>query len=155
MSSHPVDSPPAFPVETLRHLYVTPFGGHSRDLRFFQVGINGRALEANTTLDPKVDRVRIAVMGHRHVRPVLIDGLFEIVPLDPSGSTVRELSPDGEAVLPEGDEIIRRPFPALQVGDRVLLNGVPAKRFELALESGSLESVLRELLAAGERAQAG
>lgn len=141
-----MESQPPFPVETLRYLYVTPFGGHSPDLRFFQVGINREALKTNTELDPDVDRVRIAVMGQRHVRPALVDGLFEIVPVDPSESSIGELSPRGEAVLPEGDEVVRRPFPAVQLGDRIVLNGVPAKRFELALDAGAIESAVRELL---------
>ena len=70
----PGDPAPAFPVETLRHWYVTPFGGMSTELGFFQVGINRAALERNTTLDPSTDRVRVTVLG-RMRRPILCERL--------------------------------------------------------------------------------
>ena len=118
-----------FPLETLRHWYVTPFGGHSNELSFFQIGIRRAALEANTELDPATDRVRIGLLGQRHPRPYLLDRPFEVVALDETRPEALARSPQGEAVLPEGDEVVRHPFPALQPGDTVLMNGVAAKRF--------------------------
>ena len=118
-----------FPLETLRHWYVTPFGGHSNELSFFQVGIRRAALEANTELDPAMDRVRIGLLGRRNPRPFLLDHPFEVVALDETRPEALAQSPRGEAVLPQGDEVVRRPFPALQPGDTVLINGVAAKRF--------------------------
>src|SRR6266511_3363378 len=119
---------PPFPLETLRHWYVTPFGGHSTELSFFQIGIRRDALEANTELDPEVDRVRIGLLGHRNARPFLMDRAFEVVPLDERRPEALARSPHGEAVLAAGDEVVRRPFPSLQRGDTVLINGVAAKR---------------------------
>ncbi len=118
---------PPFPVETLRHWYVTPFGGHSSELSFFQVGIRRLALEANTKLDPAVDRVRIGLLGHRHARPLLLDRPFELVALDESRPESLSKSPRGEAVFPEGDEVVRRPFPQPRPGDSVVLNGVASR----------------------------
>ena len=40
MRGGPGNLAPTFPVETLRHWYVTPFGGMSVELEPFQVGIN-------------------------------------------------------------------------------------------------------------------
>ncbi|HLA47185.1 MAG TPA: hypothetical protein VJ207_06405 [Thermoplasmata archaeon] len=120
---------PPFPMETLRHWYVTPFGGHSNELSFYQVGIRRSGIEANTELDPAVDRVRIGLLGRRHARPFLMDRPFEIVPLDESRPDSLSKSPRGEAVLPEGDEVVRRPFPLPRPGDSVVLNGVAARRF--------------------------
>ena len=64
---------PPFPLETLRYWYVTPLGGRSYELAVDQIGILRAALEANTELDPEVDRVRIGLLGQRNARPVLFD----------------------------------------------------------------------------------
>jgi hypothetical protein len=138
--------PPPFPFETLRHWYVTPFGGHSGDLAFYQIGIRRDALEANTELDPEVDRVRIGLLGRRNVRPFLLDHPFEVVPLDDRRPEALAHSPLGEAVLPEGDEVVRHPFPNLHPGDTVLMNGVAAKRLSQDPEKLAkvLESLFRE-----------
>jgi hypothetical protein len=136
-----------FPLETLRHWYVTPFGGHSGELSFYQVGIRRDALEANTELDPEVDRVRIGLLGQRNVRPFLLDHPFEIVPLDEGRPDALARSPRGEAVLPLGDEVVRHPFPNVQLGDTVLINGVAAKR--LSLDPEKLAKVLETLFREG------
>ena len=138
--------PPPFPFETLRHWYVTPFGGHSNELSFYQIGIRREALEANTELDPDVDRVRIGLLGQRNVRPFLLDHSFEVVPLDARRPEALARSPHGEAVLPQGDEVVRRPFPSLQPGDTVLINGVAAKRLRQDPEKLAqvLETLFRE-----------
>ena len=137
---------PPFPLETLRHWYVTPFGGHSAELSFYQIGIRREALEANTELDPEVDRVRIGLLGQRNARPYLIDHPFEVVPLDDRRPEALARSPQGEAVLAEGDEVVRHPFPAAQPGDKVLINGVAAKRLLANPEklAAVLESLFRE-----------
>jgi len=137
---------PPFPVETLRHWYVTPFGGHSDDLSFYQVGISRDALEANTELNPDVDRVRIGLLGQRNARPFLLDRPFEVVPLDERRPDALARSPEGEAVFPQGDEVVRHPFPALQPGDTVVINGVAAKRLSQDPErlAAVLESLFRE-----------
>jgi hypothetical protein len=136
----------SFPLETLRHWYVTPFGGHSNELSFYQIGIRREALEANTELDPEVDRVRIGLLGQRNVRPYLLDHAFEVVPLDDRRPDALACSPHGEAVLPEGDEVVRHPFPAPQRGDTILMNGVAAKRLLANPEKLAevLESLFRE-----------
>ncbi len=138
-----MESPPPFPFETLRHWYVTPFGGRSRELAFFQVGLRAAAIEANTELVPAVDRVRIGLLGRRNVRPFLLDRPFEIVALDETRPDALAKSPQGEAVLPEGDAVVRRPFPEPQPGDAVLINGVAAKR--LSDDPEKLAEVLAEL----------
>src|SRR5437867_11720899 len=103
---------PPFPLETLRHWYVTPFGGHSRELSFYQVGIRRDAIEANTELDPRVDRVRIGLLGQRNVRPYLIDHAFQIVPLDARRPAALAHPPRGAPVLPLPAHLLRRPSPA-------------------------------------------
>lgn len=128
MAPHPAPETLPFPMETLRHWYVTPFGGHSDELSMYEVGIRRSAIESNTELDPAVDRVRIGLLGHRHVRPYLIDRSFAIVPLDESRPDSLAKSSRGEAVLPEGDEVVRHPFPTLRRGDTVVLNGVASRR---------------------------
>jgi len=136
-----------FPLETLRHWYVTPFGGHSGDLSFYQIGIQRDALLANTELDPEIDRVRIGLLGRRNVRPFLLDHPFEIVPLDEGRPDALARSPRGEAVLPQGDDVVRHPFPNVQPGDRVLINGVAAKR--LSKDPEKLAQVLETLFREG------
>src|SRR2546428_11334960 len=95
---------PPFPLETLRHWYVTPFGGHSNELSFYQIGIRREALKANTQLDPEVDRVRIGLLGQRNVRPYLLDRAFEIVPLDERRPNALAQSPQCDAVSTCGGE---------------------------------------------------
>ena len=118
---------PPYPQEPLRHWYVTPLGGHSPELDFYQVGILAEALRHNTDLRPGLDRVRIGVLGHRRTRPVLFDGFFEVVPLDEGRPDARRKSPSGEAVLPEGNDVIRAGSDPPQPGDDLVLNGVLAR----------------------------
>ena len=119
---------PPYPQEPLRHWYVTPLGGHSPDLSLYQVGILAEALRQNTELRPGRDRVRIGVLGRRHARPFLMDAVFDVVPLDERRPDAQRKSPGGEAVLPEGNEVLRpRPDP-LRPGDDLVLNGVLGRR---------------------------
>jgi len=133
---------PAFPVETLRHWYVTPFGGMSVELEPFQVGINREALETNTSLDPSTDRVRVTVLG-RVRRPLLLDRFFEVVPLDERHPEALRRSPMGEAVFPEGDDVFR-PRDSPHAGDDVVISSVASQRLGL-LDSAAFAEILQEL----------
>ncbi len=142
---------PVYPVETLRHWYVTPYGGMSPELALFQIGINREAIELNTSLDPALDRVRVSVVGRARARPVLFDRFFEIVPLDTSHPNALARSPKGEAVFPEGDEVVRRYEPPRH-GDAILLNCVLSQRLGLLPTAEEFAGILQELLrAASER----
>ena len=139
----PGDPAPAFPVETLRHWYVTPFGGMSTELGLFQVGINREALERNTSLDPSNDRVRVTVLG-RMRRPILFDRFFEVVPLDERHPAALKCSPMGEAVFPEGDQVLR-PRDAPHPGDEVILSSAASQRLGLLADSETFAGVVQEL----------
>ena len=138
----PGNPAPTFPVETLRHWYVTPFGGMSVELEPFQVGINREALETNTSLDPSTDRVRVTVLG-RVRRPLLLDRFFEVVPLDEQHPEALRRSPMGEAVFPEGDDVFR-PRESPHAGDDVVISSVASQRLGL-LDSNAFAAVLQEL----------
>ena len=133
---------PAFPVETLRHWYVTPFGGFSPELGLFQVGINREALEKNTSLDPELDRVRVTVIGRVH-RPFLFDRFFEVVPLAQRLPDALQRSPMGEAVFPEWD-LVLRPRESPPAGDDVVLSNVASARLGL-LDSQTFARIIQEL----------
>jgi hypothetical protein len=133
---------PAYPVETLRHWYVTPFGGFSTELGLFQVGINREALEKNTSLDPALDRVRVTVIGRIH-RPFLFDRFFEVVPLDERHPDASSRSPMGEAVFPEGDTVLR-PRESPHDGDDVVLSNVASARLGL-LDPQRFAGIVQEL----------
>lgn len=139
----PGDPAPAFPVETLRHWYVTPFGGMSTELGLFQVGINREALERNTSLDPSNDRVRVTVLG-RMRRPILFDRFFEVVPLDERHPEALRCSPMGEAVFPEGDQVLR-PRESPHPGDEVILSSAASQRLGLLADSETFAGVVQEL----------
>ena len=137
---------PAFPVETLRHWYVTPFGGMSTELGLFQVGINREAIERNTSLDPSSDRVRVTVLG-RMRRPILFDRFFEVVPLDERHPDALSQSPMGEAVFPEGDQVLR-PRDSPHPGDEVILSSAASQRLGLLADSEAFAGVVQELFRA-------
>jgi hypothetical protein len=134
---------PAFPVETLRDWYVTPFGGLSPELGMFQIGINREALERNTSLDPTTDRVRVTVLG-RVRRPILFDRFFEVVPLDKAHPDALRHSPMGEAVLPEGDQVLR-PRDSPHPGDEVVLSSAASRRLGLVADSEAFAGIVQEL----------
>jgi len=137
------DVAPAFPVETLRHWYVTPFGGLSPELSLYQIGINREALEVNTSLDPSLDRVRVTVLG-RVRRPIFFERFFEIVPLDERHPNALRWSPAGEAVLPEGDQVMR-PRESPHPGDEVVINNVPSHRLGPLADSDAFAGIVQEL----------
>ena len=109
-------------METVRDWYVTVCGGWSSELEFHQIGINRAAIERNTSLDPETDQVRVTLLGEPR-GPVLLDRLFEVVPLDGRYPRALERSPIGEAVFPEGDEVLRGRH-APRPGEQVLLNNL-------------------------------
>lgn len=148
---------PLYPQEPLRYWYVSPLGGHSPELRLDQVGLLAEALRRNTDLRPGRDRVRVGVLGRNPARPVLLDGFFEVVPLDASRPDARRKSPSGEVVLPEGHEAIRAPRTALHPGVEIVLNGVLARRRPGGLPgpeqiAAVLEEFLRERFGDASRA---
>lgn len=128
--SYPPQEKP-FPVETLRHWYVTPFGGRSLDLTAGQVGINSQALDQNTHLVPEQDKVLISILGNQNTRPLYTRAPFQVVALDPSRPDGLEKSPHGEAVLPVEEvwDVVRRPYLQPTQGQPLLLNSVASKVF--------------------------
>jgi hypothetical protein len=134
---------PAFPVETLRHWYVTPFGGLSPELTLYQIGINREALEVNTSLDPSQDRVRVTVLG-RVRRPIFFERFFEVVALDERHPEALKRSPAGEAVLPEGDQVLR-PHGSPHPGDEVVISSVESQRLGLLADSDAFAGIVQEL----------
>jgi len=140
----PGDPAPAFPVETLRHWYVTPFAGRSPELGLFQIGINREALERNTSLDPAMDRVRVTILGHLK-RPILFDRFFEVVPLDERHPDAYRQSPMGEAVFPDGDEVLR-PRDSPHPGDEVVLSSVASQRLGLLTDSEVFAGIVQDLI---------
>ena len=51
-----------YPIETLKHWFVTPIGGQSKDLKPGQIGLNREALADNTDLVPYQDRVSLSML---------------------------------------------------------------------------------------------
>jgi len=129
---------------------VTPFGGTSSDLALSQVGINREALESNTSLDPLLDRVRVAFVGRARIRPLLMDRFFEVVPLDEHRPDAFARSPGGEVVLAEGDAVVRG-YALPRTGEDVLINNVFGARLNATASPVEFERILRELLAEGAR----
>jgi len=116
----------------------------STELGLFQIGIRREALEANTSLDPSTDRVRVSIVGRARKRPLLLDRFFEVVPLDERHPDALAQSPRGEAVLPEGDSVVRKYVPPQQ-GDDVLLNGVITQRLGCLPTSEEFAGILQDL----------
>lgn len=137
------DSDLPFPLETVRHWYVTPFGGLSEDLELGQVGIHADALVRNTELVPHQDRVTISVVGEGGRRPLFMQEAYEVVPLDGRRPDAFEKSPQGEAVLaPDRSwQVIRRPFSEPRTGQQLLLNSTTSRVF-----GADPEEVLARLL---------
>jgi len=127
----------------LRHWYVTPFGGLSPELGLFQIGINREALKRNTSIDPATDRVRVTVMG-RVRRPILFDRFFEVVPLDSRHPASLKCSPMGEAVFPEGDQVLR-PRESPHPGDEVILSSAASQGLRLLADSETFAEIIQEL----------
>ncbi|MFQ5918699.1 MAG: hypothetical protein ACE5I4_01470 [Thermoplasmata archaeon] len=118
-----------FPFETLRHRYVAPFGGRSEELAEGEVGINARALEQNTELVPRHDKVLISILGPNRPRPLYTQAPFEVVALDERRLDALMKSMQGEAVLPGAPlgDAVRRPLLEPAHGERLVLNGVASR----------------------------
>ncbi|HKZ48508.1 MAG TPA: hypothetical protein VJ397_06955 [Thermoplasmata archaeon] len=133
-----------YPIETLRHWYVSPFGGHSSEIEEGQVGLNREAVAANTDIDVLHDRVSVGVLGEsRDVRPAFLRERFEVVPLDAMRPEALELSPAGEVVLPDAWNIVRRPRLHPRVGQAVVLEKPPGR---LAADPEALAALIAEAL---------
>ncbi len=120
-----------YPIETLRHWYVSPFGGRSEELERDQVGLNRAALVRNTELEPD-DRVAVGLVGGNPDRPWFFQHLFQVVPLDDLRPAAATLSPMGEVVLPrEGPyDFLKRPDLQPERGDAIMLKGAAARRLD-------------------------
>ncbi len=113
-----------YPIETLRHWYVSPFGGRSEELDDDEVGVNHEALAQNTDLAAE-DPVAVAVSGTDPDRPWFFQEEFHVVPLDERKPEAASLSPIGEVVLPEREwDFVRRPDLQPKLGEAVVLKGV-------------------------------
>jgi hypothetical protein len=135
-----------YPFETVRHRYVTPFGGRSKDLKGSEVGIDREALEANTDLVPQQDSVTITVLGHSSSRPLYFQQFFTVVALDEEKPDALSKSPRGEAVLPGEDwEVIRRPHLQPGYGDPLLLNVSATKLLGTDPREGMLAAIAKLL----------
>lgn len=119
-----------YPIETLKHWYITPLGGQSKDLKPGQVGLNREALAGNTDLVPYQDRVSISKLEGSGSVPLFAKKYFEVVPLDKSSPDALSRSPIGEAVFPCHEAGQKDDFTArFSVGEIIVLNGVLSQRF--------------------------
>jgi hypothetical protein len=120
---------PAYPVEMLRHIYVTPFGGFSPDLQPGEIGIQAEALARNTRLQPS-DHVTISKCQGPARIPLIHKELFRVVPIDAALRDAWNKSLHGEAVLPheKPGEVTESVRLDLARGDELLINGVLARR---------------------------
>jgi hypothetical protein len=120
---------PEYPVETLRHVYVTPFGGFSPDLAPGEIGIHAEALERNTDLRPE-DQVTITKVEGRARIPFILKQLFRVVPIDAGLRDAWGRTQMGEAVLPHEQPGVPAESARMDLakGDELLINGVLARR---------------------------
>lgn len=138
-----------YPVEPLRHWYVTPFGGTSSDLEPGQIGIHLRALSENTDLEPFADRVFVTD-GSAH-RPLVFKEFHTVVAIDENRPDALSKSMLGEAVLPPQPTATLKgleapPLPG--TGAPLILNAVlcrVAARGGLYLSDGALERFQSEV----------
>lgn len=135
-----------YPIEMIRHWYVTPFGGRSRELKPGEVGINRVALERNTDLVPHQDRVTVGVLGQVRSRPLFMQRFFEVVALDEERPGALALSPQGQAVLPADEwELVRRPYLQVSEGQSLVLNGSASKLLGPDPREAILQAISRAL----------
>jgi hypothetical protein len=126
-----------YPIETLKHWYVTPIGGLSADLKPGQIGLNRRALADNTDLVPHQDRVSLSLLDGGRSLPLFAKKYFEIVALDRACSDALSKSPKGEAVLPCPDAAHETGFmKQFTEGVFVILNGVLSQRYPRTFPEG-------------------
>lgn len=127
---------PEYPVQTLRHVYLTPFGGFSPDLGEGELGVRDEALEQNTELKAD-DLVTIGKVEGPARIPFILKQLFRVVPVDAAMRDAWRKSLRGEAVLPheQPGEVSESVRLDLARGDDLLINGVLARR--VGLRAGS------------------
>ncbi|HWG91565.1 MAG TPA: hypothetical protein VNZ52_12020 [Candidatus Thermoplasmatota archaeon] len=127
-----------YPMETLRHRYVTPFGGTSFDLKPWEIGVNAKALRARTSLNPTVDRVMVSAEVDPRTTPLIARPMYRIVPLTADKAEALALSPHGEVVFScyelDARDHERSPIHALREGDPVTLNAVLSKHWATSAE---------------------
>lgn len=131
-----------YPIEAIRHWYITPVGGQSPDLGPDQIGLNREALAGNTDLVPFEDRVSISRLdgGGGSPRPLFMKRFFQIVALDRKSKDALSKSPNGEVVLPievvlpaDGGKLKNKAGEPFVIGEMVILNGVLSQRYPRGL----------------------
>ncbi len=116
-----------YPVETIKHWYVTVVGGQSLDLKPNQVGVNMEALAENTDIVPNEDTVMISKLEGRGM-PLLIKKYFTVVPLDENSPDALMKSPIGEVVL-SAKVKIEWFLDSIEIGETVVLNNVLSQKY--------------------------
>jgi hypothetical protein len=117
-----------YPVETLKHWYVTIVGGQSFDLKPCEIGVNREALARNTDITPYEDTVLISKL-EGNGKPLFTKKYFTVVPLDEASPDASAKSPIGEVVLPVVDRRQKEwDFEQIEVGEPVILNNVLSQR---------------------------
>ncbi|HSD56673.1 MAG TPA: hypothetical protein VLB04_00720 [Methanotrichaceae archaeon] len=125
-----------YPVEAIKHWYITPIGGQSPDLDPDQIGLNREALAGNTDLVPFEDRVSISRLdgGGCSPRPLFMKKFFQIVALDRKSGDALSKSPNGEVVLPVDEgKLKNKACEPFVIGELVVLNGVLSQRYPRGL----------------------
>jgi len=137
----PLPGTPPYPFETVRNWFVSPFGGWSDEIGQGQIGLRSEAVAANMEIDVDQERVGVAVLGEgRPARPLFYQERFEVVPLDESRQRARELSPNGEVVLPTAEwDFVRRPQLQPRVGQSLVLERAPAR---LATDPAAMAEII-------------
>lgn len=119
-----------YPVETLKHWYVTIVGGQSTDLKPGYIGVNSEALAENTNITPYEDNVLISKLEDSRVQPLFTKNYFTVVPLDNRSPDASSQSPNGEVVFSIEDRKRKNwSLEPIEVGDSVILNNVLSQRF--------------------------
>lgn len=118
-----------YPVETLKHWYVTIVGGQSAELKPNQIGVNKKALAVNTDIVPYEDSVLVSKLENNRPQPLFAKEYFTVVPLDETSPDASSKSPIGELVLPVLEKQKRDWQEPLKIGEPVILNNVLSQRF--------------------------
>lgn len=126
------NNPWPFPVEALRHRYVTPFGGYSSDLYPGEIGVRLDALTRNTDLNPRRDEVLVSSELDGRRFPLFTREVFRVVALDDERPDALAHSPQGEAVFScfEDPMLTRESIKSfLKPGSPVFLNAAMSRAF--------------------------
>lgn len=124
------NDPYPYPVETLKHWYVTIVGGQSTELKPNQLGVNREALAENTDIVPYEDNVLVSKLENNRPQPLFAKEYFTVVPLDETSPDASSKSPKGEVVLPVLPKKQRSwLLEPLRIGEPVILNNVLSQRF--------------------------